>query len=266
MKHLRIHNFLKKKSNFPFFIFYSPFVLFSIIFLCNACNKGEGLGGSSSLEGYVYEIEHLDDNYSFQTHIFPSLDADVFIEFGDDASIGERVRTGREGYYRFDYLRKGNYTVYALSKSIGEQKKVVSKNVKVSGNLNKADTIFIHTGDAVETAIIKGMVWVKYYNKGRLVSIDGQDSIPAVENRVYIKYEGEDTHFDDVRVGDKGIFVFQKIHPDKLYEVYVNTEIPGEEHKNILFPIYKKIEVRDPYRIYPLENEERLEFTIILNN
>jgi hypothetical protein len=232
-----------------------------------ACNKDEGLGGSSSLEGYVYTIEHWDDNFSFQTDTFPSLDTDVFLEFGDDLRVGERMRTGREGYYRFDYLRKGNYTVYALSEFPGKEKRAVAKKVKVSGDLSKADTIFIHTGDAVESAMIKGSVWIKYYNKGNLVRSNGQDSLHAVETRVFIKYADEDTHFDDARVSDQGIFVFQKIRPNKRYVISVSSEeITSEEYKNILFPIAKEIEVKEAYKTYPLEGEDALTFTIKMNN
>jgi hypothetical protein len=215
----------------------------------------------------VYAIEHLDDNFTFQTDTFPSLDTDVFLEFGDDLRVGERVRTGREGYYRFDYLREGNYTVYALSEFPGENKQAVSKRVQVGSKLNKADTIFIHTGDAVESAMIKGSVWVKYYNKGSLVRVNGQDSLPAVESRVFIKYAGEDTHFDDVRVGDQGIFIFQKIRPGKRYIIYVSSEeISEEDHKNILFPVSKEIEVGEAYKMYPPDGDEALTFTIKINN
>jgi hypothetical protein len=241
--------------------------LFLLMLIFSACNKDEGLGGSSSLEGYVYAIEHFDDNFSFQTDTFPALDTDVFLEFGDDLRVGERIRTGREGYYRFDYLRKGNYTVYALSEFPGKEKRAVIQNVKVNGDLNKANPIFIHTGDAIESAMIKGSVWVKYYNKGSLVSVNGQDSLPAVESRVFIKYVGEDTHFDDARVGDQGIFIFQKIRPGKRYIIYVSSEeVTQEDHKNILFPIPQEVEVNEAYKTYPLDGDEPLTFTIKMNN
>jgi hypothetical protein len=239
--------------------------LFLSLFLLSSCNKDEGLGGSSSLEGYVYEIKHGDDNYSFQADTFPALDQDVFIEFGDDLNPGDRIKSGREGYYRFDYLRKGTYTVYALSDFADGHKEAVAKTVKVSGDLNKADTIFIHTGKANGTAMIKGSVWVRYYNKGSLVYIDGKDLFPAVEFRVFIKNLGEETSFNDVRVGDQGVFIFQKITPGKSYEIYVDTEIPGERYKNILFPKHQTIDVPNaPYNYEPYKLDE--EFIIEINN
>jgi hypothetical protein len=115
--------------------------------------------------------------------------------------------------------------------------------------------------------MIKGSVWVKYYNKGTLVEVDKQDSLPAVESRVYIKYAGEDAPFDDARVSDQGIFVFQKIRPNKRYTIYVASEEKlGELYKNILLPVAKEIEVGEAYKTYPLEGEEPLTFTIKVNN
>jgi hypothetical protein len=240
--------------------------LFIDLFIFISCNKDEGFGGSSSLEGYVYNVVHNENNYSFTTDTFPALDKDVFLEFGGDYSIGERIRTGREGYYRFDYLRKGNYTVYALSDFADNSKDPVARKIKVNDGLNKADTIFVHTGKAAGIAQIRGVVWVKYYNKGSLIRVQGKDSIPAVETRVFIKNIGEETSFGDARVSDSGVFIFQKIQPNKQYEVSVNTEVPGENNKKILFPLVKKINVGKAYQTYPLDDKERLEFTIIINN
>jgi hypothetical protein len=215
------------------------------------------------LECYVYEVRHNDYYFSFQTDIFPSLDKDVFIEFGDDLNIGQRIRSGREGFYRFDFLRKGSYTVYALSDFADGHKEAVTCKVEVNSKLHRADTIFIHTGKASGTAMIRGSVMVRFYNKGQLVIDNSGNSLfPAIETRVFIKNKGEETYFDDVRVGDKGIFIFQKIQPGRSYEIYVDTQIQiGDIFKHILKPIYREIDVKSPYITYDLE-----QFTIDINN
>ncbi|MDR2843147.1 MAG: hypothetical protein LBV57_00690 [Candidatus Symbiothrix sp.] len=236
------------------------FRLLAILFLFGSCNQDEGLGGSSAIEGYVYMINHPDDIYSFQTDTFPALDKDVYLEFGNDKSIGAKTKSGREGYYRFDYLRDGTYTVYALS-DMKDHKTAIATTVKVNGNSHRADTLYIHTGDAVESAMVKGRVWIQFYHNGEA---EPEKLIPAVETRVFIKYPQDSTYFDDVRVGNQGIFIFQKIKPHQPYEVYVSTEEIG--YKNILFPVDPKtVEVGDPYKIYPLEGEEPLDFTIKIN-
>ncbi|MDR1683793.1 MAG: hypothetical protein LBS25_10485, partial [Candidatus Symbiothrix sp.] len=68
--------------------------------------------------------------------------------------------------------------------------------------------------------------------------------------------------------GDNGVFVFKELQANKQYEVFVHTEIRGEEYKNILFPIVDTVEVRQAHHVYPdiLTGETPLEFHIIINN
>ena len=229
---------------------YSYFIFLISLFLLTSCNKDEGFGGSSSLEGYVYNIRHLDDNFSFKTDTFPALDQRVYLSYG---KADEDIRTNYEGKYRFEFLRSGNYTVYAHSEFPDGRLEPVFADVKVGGSLTKADTIFIHTGKANGTAMIKGSVMIRYYNKGSLVTINGESSFPAVETRIFLKYLGDETYYDDVRVGDKGIFIFQKVQPGLDYEIYVSTEIPGDKYKNILFPEAQTIQLpNEPYKTYEL--------------
>jgi hypothetical protein len=221
--------------------------LFLFLFLFNACNKDEGLGGSSSLEGYVYNVIHQDDNFSFTKDTFPALDNRIFLEFGDnDYNVGEDKRTGREGYYRFDYLRKGNYTVYAVSNFADGYSEAVFQKIKVSDGSNKAAPIFIHSGKAYGTSMIKGSVYALFYDKTKQV-----DEGWAVNSDVYINNYGEEMFFDRIRVGDQGVFVFQKILPGK-YEIWVTSEDP-ETRK--LTPIKQIIEVIETETIYELPEQ-----------
>ncbi|MDR0799897.1 MAG: hypothetical protein LBN18_09085 [Dysgonamonadaceae bacterium] len=198
------------------------YFLLACLLILTSCNKDEGLGGSSSLEGYVYSVVHSDDNFSFAADTFPALDKDVFLEFGDDLSIGQRIRSGRDGYYRFDYLRKGNYTVYALSSFADDHKEAVTKRITVGGGLNQADTIYIHSGKAYGTAMISGEVKAKYYHNGTF-----RDEGPATGVRAYIKHANEEAYFDDVRVVD-GVFIFQKLLPGN-YIVAISNEDQNTE-------------------------------------
>ena len=225
---------MKTTCFFPFFFL---IILFS-------CNKEEGFGGSSSIEGYVYDVIHYDNNYSFTTDTFPALDKDVFIEFGYDLGIGERKRTGRDGYYRFDYLRKGIYTVYALSDFANNHKEAVSKKVIVTDKLHQADAIFIHSGKAYGTAMIKGRVYARYYRNG-----DYRGEGPGTGMRAFIKHAGEEGFFDDMRVAD-GIFVFQKLLPGR-YIVAVTNEDKNTRVVSLVFS--GVIEITQTGKIYEIE-------------
>ena len=87
-----------------------------------ACEKPAGEGGASVIEGQVYKI------YTFQNSTtgegdtsYFQLDAgkDVFIIYGDDKGqvYDDKFETDYNGKYHFEYLRKGDYTVYAYADS-----------------------------------------------------------------------------------------------------------------------------------------------------
>jgi hypothetical protein len=239
---------------------------FSSLIACFGCNKDEGTGGSSSVEGYVYNIVYNDDNYSFLTDTFPAIGKTVYITYGNDNSVGDKTDAGIDGYFRFDYLRKGTYRIFAVSKDQWGGETAEVQTVELGSGTTQAAPLYVRSGDCYNSAMVKGRVLVKTYNKGFLVRINGQEAVPATDIRVYIKNAGEDMSFDDVRTDDNGYFIFREIQTHKSYEVFVNTEEIGETYKNILFPIVKTVSVGEPYKVYPLQSETALEFTVIRNN
>ena len=46
---------------------------------------------------------------------YPAADEDVFVIFGDNLSPDERVLTSYDGQFEFQFLRRGNYTIYVYS-------------------------------------------------------------------------------------------------------------------------------------------------------
>ena len=111
--------------------------LFICLFLCTflfcACNKDEGFGGSSSLKGYVYNVVHYDDNLSFRTETFPAAKEKVYLIFGEnpDNYFAKDIDADNNGMFQFDYLRKGNYVIFAYSQLANGKREAVYKNVKV---------------------------------------------------------------------------------------------------------------------------------------
>ncbi|MDR1524857.1 MAG: hypothetical protein LBS79_06340 [Tannerella sp.] len=206
------------------------FLLLLPVFMLASCNKDEGIGGSSSLEGYVYKVMHQDDNFSFRKDTFPAVREDVYLIFGDreDDFYGEDVKTDQNGLYRFDYLRKGDYIVYACSDFVDGHKVGETKNVTVHKGLNRADTIFIHGGKAYGTAMIQGTIHATYYHNG-----DYRDEGPGVGVRVYIRHAGEIASFDDIRAGENGVFIFQKLLPGD-YVISVETEDRNTEKVDVV--------------------------------
>jgi hypothetical protein len=214
----------------------------SALFLLASCNKDEGLGGSSSIEGYVYEVIHYDDNFSFTTDTVPAIGKKVYINFGGDLAPGDDVDTGFDGYYRFDYLTEGNYTVFSSSTYASGKKEAVTTTVRASGRLTTAEPLYIHSGKAFGTSMIKGTVHATYYHNG-----DYRDEGLGQEMRVYIRHVGEEAFYDDARVVD-GIFIFQKVEPGR-YEIAVPSEDKDTEAVTMVIKTVTVTEVGVLYTI-----------------
>jgi hypothetical protein len=235
--------FKKKHIIYSMKISFSTVLSVIIVSCFTSCNQNEGLGGSSSIEGYVYNVVHQDDNYSFQTDTFPALGKKVYLSFGDEARVGDDVDAGLDGYFRFDYLREGNYTVYALSETASGEKQAESQKIKVGSGVAQVKNIYIHSGKAYGTAMIKGSVWAYYHHNG---SEQGQG--PATGMRVYIRHANETAYFDDMRVA-KGTFIFQKILPGE-YVVAVETE---DSDENVSLIESEPVLIRETEKIYEIE-------------
>jgi hypothetical protein len=85
-----------------------------ILLLSVSCEKDEGLGGSSSVSGRVL-VRQYNANFTVLTEEYYATDEDVFIIYGNDQVYGDKTSTHYDGTFRFDYLREGNYTIYAYS-------------------------------------------------------------------------------------------------------------------------------------------------------
>lgn len=92
-------------------LFASIFVLFAFI---TACAKEAGPGGTSSITGKVL-VRDYNANFTTLIETYYATDEEVFIVYGDDPVYGDKTTTNYDGTFRFDYLRKGNYTVFVYS-------------------------------------------------------------------------------------------------------------------------------------------------------
>lgn len=218
-------------------------VLLFMASLLTACNKGEGEGGTGIIEGNIQLIQHPKDDYALNTDTVAAAKVDVFIVYGNETFYGDDVETDPSGNYRFQYLKKGTYTVFAYSILPSGEKIAVSQTVEIGRSETKtAPTIYIHEGKAYGTSIVKGQIWANYIHNG-----DARGTGWAYEHRVYIQKVGEPYHFDDVRVGNDGYFYFQELLPGD-YEVFTFTE----DNNEVPSKISKTITVTEAGQIYDL--------------
>ena len=232
--------------------FKSFLILAATALLLSACNKGPGEGGTGTVQGFVKLVHHPDDDYTLTPDTMVAAKTDVFIIYGDEAYFGNDAETNANGMYRFEYLRPGNYTVFAYSTLPSGEKVAVSETVELQrGTIANVPTLYIHDGKAYGTSVVKGRVHAAYYHNG---SYRGEGW--ACEHRVYIRRVGDDIPFDDTRVGPDGYFAFQKLQPGE-YEVYTVTQ----DFNEVPDFVFQTISVEEAGQVYEFLEQ----FEVIIN-
>ena len=80
-----------------------------------ACSKGPGPGGTSTVTGKI-NVEDYNQTFTTLWATYDGTDRDVYLRYGDNPTYSEHVKSGPEGDFEFNYLTKGNYSVYVYSK------------------------------------------------------------------------------------------------------------------------------------------------------
>ena len=116
---------------------------FLILFFISSCEKNSGEGGTSSIQGSVYKLSTYYNVLTQQNDtVFYQLDSkkDVYIIYSDNENdfYDDNVETNWNGQYRFDFLRKGDYTLFVYADSTDglniSYDYPVFKHVKIDAN------------------------------------------------------------------------------------------------------------------------------------
>lgn len=195
--------------------------LFILLLALGSCTNEEGLGGSSTIEGYVYSVYVYDD---LKKDTFPACMEDVQILYSDSTEL-DKANTGPTGKYKFEYLREGKYTLCAYSKMpANDYNKPVMTSVKVSGNEHtyKADTLYIQDGKSIGMTYITGTIIGRYFKKS---TNDLVSEVPAFDSRVYLENKANASSLEDVRTNADGQFTFSRLQPGEYRISFVNERI-----------------------------------------
>lgn len=200
--------------------------LLAIPLIAASCNKEEGEGGRSTIEGHVYMINVNDD---LTRDTFPANDQRVQIIYGDKSGYDD-TKTVEDGFYQFKYLHGGDYTLIAYNDLPSNEQTPASKKIHINGK-NKTylvDPIYIETGKAVNTYWVSGKIGAKYIDKD--ISAFIGDTLPAIDVRVFLEKKNDPVFLEDVRTHEDGSYTFTRLTPGKyrVWVVYENhyTDIP----------------------------------------
>lgn len=209
--------------------------LLAIVSLTQSCINNEGIGGTGSVEGYVYKVLHPDGEFNFETDTVDGAEVRVYIQYGDEKPHGDDMRAGPDGYFKFKYLAKGTYTIFSYGEFPTGEKEVVTQTITIkNGETGHTNNLYLHSGKMYGRHQIEGQLQAKYYysnNSGALTL--RKDLIGASDERIYIRKKGSKHSFKNVRSGEDGSFVFDRI-PTGEYEIYAFSEDPFSREKYIL--------------------------------
>ena len=217
---------------------YTPILVLGLgLLLTVSCEKNEGFGGTASISGSISEQLYNDD-YSLLIHERPAVDEEVFIVFGEEKALGNRVRTNHQGQFMFKYLYPGNYEVYFMS---DDSSAVLGLQVEKSfslelgrgedldmGELHKLTPLDFDEG----TATIRGRVRVTdYVDTSVWPNLVIEKSYYGTEQEVYLTY-GEHSFYDErIRSQHDGTFEFGKLIPGDYLVVLYSDDVKRESDK-----------------------------------
>ncbi len=90
------------------------FFFFILLFLPFSCEKSAGEGGTSKIMGRV-KVKHYNSDFTIKYGEYYGEGIDVYIIYGNDSIYSDDFETGLGGWYKFEYLNKGKYKLYAMS-------------------------------------------------------------------------------------------------------------------------------------------------------
>ena len=87
--------------------------IFALIILFCSCSKEEGTGGRATVKGLIIAKEF--DALGVLRDTYPAPEERVYIVYGTNEIYDDDTRTHFDGNYKFEFLKKGTYTLFAYS-------------------------------------------------------------------------------------------------------------------------------------------------------
>ncbi len=227
------HIFLER--TLPGFVCYVWVIL--VLFTAASCEKSEGLGGTGSISGTLVE-QFYNDDFSLMIYEKPAVDEEVFVVFGEEQALGNRVRTNHQGQFMFKYLYPGQYEVYYLSEDSASVLNLDVERIRSVelgkgedrdlGTLVKLSSLDFDDG----TAMIRGRVKViNYVDASTWPNLVIENTYYGTEQEVYLTY-GQHTFYDErIRTQHDGTFEFGGLIPGDYLIFLYSDDVTGASEK-----------------------------------
>lgn len=88
--------------------------LSAAVFIFVSCKKEEGKGGQATITGKVYAYDTDNNDIPKDSGYYAGVR--VYISYGDNAGSDDDTRTSYDGTYTFNWLQKGKYKLWVISK------------------------------------------------------------------------------------------------------------------------------------------------------
>lgn len=211
----------------------SALLFTAVLLFMQGCEKPEGYGGTSSISGKILTQYYYDD-YSALVKVAPAADEDVFLMFGENENVADKVATGADGSFSFSFLRPGSYTVFYLSQDSTKtdfEKYVVNLHVELAagedndlGTLNLLKTLDYDDGRATVGGVIR---LINYKNSSQYPFLVVKDTSNAQDHEVFIKFKNRDYYEERIRTSYDGYFEFRNLIPGDYTVFTLSEDVTG---------------------------------------
>lgn len=237
--------------------------LLSFLFggLFTGCEREPGFGGSNTIIGKI-RVRTYNEDFTILRDEYDAMDKNVYIQFGNNVSYGDREDTSYDGTFEFTGLNPGKYRVFTYgedsTQSSPEDDIPVFVDVEIEGNNKLVDvgTITVVNNNASSgNAKIRGKVKVMNYNSSYTQLLE---EYYAMDEGVYIIH-GENWGYEDrVRTIFDGSYEFTDLGIGD-YRVYIYSEDSTGTVPGGLVPVVQEVTITSNNQIVELPDLIRVD-------
>ncbi|RED98374.1 collagen binding domain-containing protein [Marinoscillum furvescens] len=211
-----------------------------------ACSPEEGLGGNAQIRGRIVKKIYNDDK-SLLLATESAKDEDVFLLFGEEQTVGEKVETSYTGHFQFGYLWPGDYRLFYYSDTPnathGDQVEIVHEISLKRGeevDLQELEIVKLLDFDDGHAQISGRVFKVNYYNFSQWPNLIVKDTSRAQEQEVYLTYGNHSQYDERIRTNADGTFTFKNLIKG-TYTIHLFSEDPKGATEDVV--ISKTVEI-----------------------